>query len=421
MKIIICLTNILFLFISISKLAHSADLSFCSGLNIHVLTLPIFPERFNSETFEYHYLIKQKSNDPKVPTIIFLPGGPGGTSINMGFMTEGETGLPFDFLELAFGLPKNYNVILTDPRGRGCNFDSNKPLSHDAFRTHYLASDVLAMISKLNLKNYILLGHSYGTTLATEIASRAGKGEAPPPKAVVLAGVVGKYFEPLEQDNAFQNEWILVRNSLPIKLRDQFPATLSEFTNKKLYPLGLRGELWLNYIKNYLTQGVALLAGKPILPTLNDRLKIILSKNLNNITLLKDDVSENESQIEGLDTEPIFVQIACRELFNSEDECKRRNIPTDSLYDSKYWQINSPIYYIEGENDPNTPMAQAKYHFFNQNNPNKYFISVPRAGHGVLTSINECKDFFWKSVYSEGVNLENALKNCSVGPKLLRP
>lgn len=404
----------------VSTTAQGSVPSNCKSADIGLFTLPVFPDRKYKETFEYRYQIKQTSNDPNTPTIIFIPGGPGGTSINMGFVMPGAN-LPFDFLEFALGLPKNYSVILTDPRGSGCNYDAEKPLSDEAFRTRYLASDVLALIRNLKLKNYILIGSSYGSLLATEISARAGMGEASMPRAVVLTGVIGKYSEQGEQDIAFQTEWSRVREVLPTQLAEQFPNLLTDFTKSKYLPFGLSGENWLNFITGGLSEGTILFAEKHLVPNLADRLGQIISENTEDKKILANDVAESKSQMDGLDTSPVFAQIACREIFYGEEECMARNIPMDNPFDSSHWQILSPIYYIQGENDPNTPPTQAVYHFSKQKNKNRFLITVPHAGHGAMLAINECKDLFWQSVYNGGTDMETALRACSAGPKLIQP
>lgn len=413
---------ILFSIVFISILARATVASDCKHSEINALNLPVYPGTNQPDVFEYRYWFKKTSDNLNTPTIIFVPGGPGGTSMNMGFISAGNSTEQVDFLELMLGLPKHYNVILTDPRGRGCNFDSEKPLSENAFRTRYLASDILALIRNLKLKNYILMGNSYGSMLVTEIAARAGKGEAAAPVAVILTGVVGKYFEAGEQDLAFQKEWSRVHKMLPAKVAELFPDKLIDFANSKELPFGISGELWTNFIKEKLTTGTILNAGAPVLPTLVSLLEKTLSQDPAVQMQLADEVSESVSQLDGIADSPIYSQIGCREIFFGEIECQKRNIPMDNPYDSGHWQISSPIYYVQGDNDPNTPPSHAAYHFSAQKNPNRVLITVPLAGHSGMLALSECKDYFWQSVYSGGAHLEYSLSFCSsTVPKIIRP
>src|SRR5262245_41883587 len=61
----------------------------------------------STDTFEYAFEYHAASS-PNLPTVVYIPGGPGQTSIG-----ESE-----DWLSR---LPAGYGVVLTDPRGVGCN------------------------------------------------------------------------------------------------------------------------------------------------------------------------------------------------------------------------------------------------------------------------------------------------------------
>jgi surfactin synthase thioesterase subunit len=54
---------------------------------------------------------------------------------------------------------------------------------------------VLAIVEELRLDDYMLYGISYGTLLATLVASRAEERGLPLPKAIVLEGVLGMAFD----------------------------------------------------------------------------------------------------------------------------------------------------------------------------------------------------------------------------------
>ncbi len=64
----------------------------------------------SSVTFDFKYAVIRTAS-PGSPTVLYVPGGPGGASI-------GDDSIP----PL---IPDEYGLILTDPRGVGCN-DSRK-------------------------------------------------------------------------------------------------------------------------------------------------------------------------------------------------------------------------------------------------------------------------------------------------------
>src|SRR5437763_560877 len=80
----------------------------CSGLEVHSIQRPMVPGvAAGSAKFNYKY--RYISGDASAPTVIFIPGGPGDPSMQ------------FRNARGAFGFPASFGVVLTDPRGAGCN------------------------------------------------------------------------------------------------------------------------------------------------------------------------------------------------------------------------------------------------------------------------------------------------------------
>jgi pimeloyl-ACP methyl ester carboxylesterase len=119
----------------------------CNGPEIVRFERPVVPGQ--PKTFSYAVQVHHGA-DADSPFIVFMPGGPGYTTINT---------IP---LELLPGL----NYVLTDQRSTGCNVaDDNWPDA--ALTTDILAEDVADAVVRLNLKNYVLFDHSFGTVHAT--------------------------------------------------------------------------------------------------------------------------------------------------------------------------------------------------------------------------------------------------------------
>lgn len=101
-----------------------------------------------SQTFDYSYQIVSY-RDRDEPTIIYIPGGPGGASMNKPAL-----------------IPAG-KIILTDPRGVGENYNywsaggQIQDLSSEA-----VAEDILSIIREKKLKKYVIYGISYGTVVA---------------------------------------------------------------------------------------------------------------------------------------------------------------------------------------------------------------------------------------------------------------
>ena len=102
-------------------------------------------------------------------------------------------------------------------------------------------------------------------------------------------------------------------------------------------------------------------------------------------------------------------------------------IDLSTPYDSAEYQVRRiPLYYLQGENDPNTSLEQAKYHHARQTSTKKYFIEVAKNGHNPSIFIpNSCKISLYKTMlnqenvsdlitdygYCEGVDPENIITN----------
>lgn len=105
-------------------------------------------------------------------------------------------------------------------------------------------------------------------------------------------------------------------------------------------------------------------------------------------------------------------------LVDQSDDYKRvEDIPGTCLsiertmpYDSSQHQIEDiPIYYFQGDNDPNTSLDQAKYHFENQNSPDRQFIEVAKGGHNPFSiHLKDCQVELYKAI-AKGNNLNNLL------------
>ena len=76
----------------------------CEAEGLRALVLPVDPTDPSSETFTYYYQWLERGGGAG-PTVLHIPGGPGMPSI----------GSPPE------GLPANVDLVLTDPRGDGCN------------------------------------------------------------------------------------------------------------------------------------------------------------------------------------------------------------------------------------------------------------------------------------------------------------
>lgn len=89
-------------------------------------------------------------------------------------------------------------------------------------------------------------------------------------------------------------------------------------------------------------------------------------------------------------------------------------------YDSARLQLITPIYYFEGENDPATPMIQARYYYDNQLHTKRIFVTVHGGGHNALAlNLRDCSSQIWKAI-TQGTNeLRLALSGCKLSTTLV--
>lgn len=349
-----------------------------------------------------------KGTDPSLPAIVFLPGGPGLASIGTGRPSE---------------IPSTFTVINTDPRGVGCNEYEGTPYPEEIYRTRYLASDVLAIVNHLNLKKYILYGHSYGTALATVTASMADEVGVPHPMAVVLEGTVGRAMRTKEEYTAgYLNEWE--------KLRARLPEKVTKLFADGPLPLDLSAETWGGFFH------IGLMASETNgLPLIEHILNMLPG-------LLPSDAAAVKREVEKLSHFPfseaqkhLYRSLACKELVEysyneyriegmnlvtiENDYCADTKIDEEIVFDSRNYTLRDPLYYFQGELDPATPMWQARLHFDAQTKARKAFVSVPRAGHFPISfSLDDCGAAIWTAIAGGGEELPSVLKTCKVAPTL---
>jgi pimeloyl-ACP methyl ester carboxylesterase len=226
---------------------------YCKTENgVSKVNVPLYPGKSGSPTFPFSYKFFQ-SGDPKSPTVIVLPGGPGDTLLDPKVHSPTES-FPYG------AIPTTFNIIYTEPRGLGCNQLAQGDFPADAFASAYSAADVVAIIRDRKLDNYFLYGASFGTVVATYVADQVNSAGVNKPRAVVLEGtfghgVQGKFDEYVGE---FTAQWESTKAN--------FSAPLKKLFESDPLPLGFSGEAWGSYIFwQLITYGPGLIAYSPII------------------------------------------------------------------------------------------------------------------------------------------------------------
>jgi pimeloyl-ACP methyl ester carboxylesterase len=384
------MNKFLILILFVASFAASGEVrklpSHCSSSSVHQIERPIYPDSIGP-TFTYRFNVSQRE-DKNSPLIIFIPGGPGQTSMDMGL-----------------SYPYEFSIVRTDPRGMGCNEDKNLP--SESLSSLAIAEDILALIRELKPKRYFIHGISHGTIVATMVAALAEKESDFRPEAVILEGTIGRVYKPGEYLEGFFKRWETVKSQLPKKLQTRLM--------KEEHPFGLTGKEWAAWLSSILIYG--------ILPSGSD---YALDQLVHLDSIKQQTTKPSEAK------ERIYKEIACREFVPDVRDVKfdlnwsKGNLIDSGLrlctgttlnraFDAKNFKVKSPIYYFSGGLDPVTPPAHARYHF-DSGASHRTLISIPQGGHTAFsTNLSDCSSDVWLGfLASDQSQVKKALKSCSL-------
>lgn len=372
---------------------------------VTTLERPMFPDRDGSPTFGYSFKQYPGAN-PDATTIIYLPGGPGQTGIE-------------EMRDPAYG-PLEYSFIETDLRGIGCNApEAADHYPGEFYNSVYFADDVISIIEHLGLEDYVLYGISYGTQLATMVASRLEARGLPLPRALVLEGVLGTAFTTGTPTDyaAFQERWRAVRDSTDESIRSQLladppPAGLSS----EEWGAGITGALPLGAGPDWANMNFLFVLLQYLSPAAPADVQaqfptIMRQLGASPVDALGQRLHEEVSCREIDETEFVSLRLDGGELVPSTFDCE--DVPLSAAYSASDWPVHAPIYYFSGTDDPNTPPWQARTHFDAQSAAQRQLVHVTGGGHNsLLINLTDCASSLWQAV-AAGAGFEPALATCS--------
>ena len=388
------MNNLWAFFLFLASAFASAQPDICNQQDVH---------SFQRQNFSYHYRLIQ-SEQKDAPLVIYLPGGPGGTSIG----------------NVDPRVSKDYSLALTDPRGAGCN-DSSQIGIQD-ISSEAIADDIIALVKHLNPKNYILHGHSYGTVVATIFSSKIAKLNLPQPQAIILEGVFGQYWDQRKNEYGLVSSWKKIFRSLSEQMR-------AKLSSSEESPLTAKRDSWFQAIYQFLYLGKIYFLPYSYDQLLKNFIAKVEGKSY------PDDLKKLYTSINfgGLpSSEKTWDAIACNELFYSGKEsldysygqlyhASKRRCQADRLnpYDSSAWQMQHKTVYFVGENDPSTPLWQGQYHYDHQEGKQKTFVKVIDAGHRAFQlNLNDCAADLYTALFNN-LEITKELKKCAAPTLLL--
>lgn len=397
------------------------NLNAASAAEPSKIELPLYQESSGRvEKFQLCYTIANKDK-ARNGTVFFLNGGPGMHSVE-------------SFLAGKSLLPQKYQLVLMNIRGFGCSQFQDQLNHADAFSTDLVALDTLKLIEHLRLTNYVIFGVSYGTWHATQVAAGLAKMSVEQPKAIVLEGVLGRTFDKSKMDifTSFSKFWQEVYESSSENVKASF--------SRSNLPLEFSALEWGKIITSLLPQGEAgfktqngwirfhnlkTYVETVSNPFLTNEIKVQLRTQLAQFLSTYDRPKEEQfayqrllcTEISSINNEEAQVSGSTLKMAdNFMDFCKY--IPLTNSFHSKDWAIKAPLFYFQGEKDPNTPIQMAYEHFLGQTSSIRTFVSVPNAGHNPLEhSLSDCSERIWNDIFVNNVT-DSTFHECQFSVQL---
>ncbi len=402
----------------------------------------------SKKTFKYYYQKIIRNSDKSKPVFIIIPGGPGRSAMTNAdnVFSDSYTAELTTNTEFYWGLPVKSNIILTSPRSIDCNLNNNLPSS--SYVTKNIVQDLVAVIKKEKLTNYIIVGRSYGSVVATRLSYYIENNkDIKNPKAVLLTGVLGHYLDVNTVASDLQLVWGQIYKKQSSFIQKIFPQDISAITDSEdfKFPLDIGAQTWLNMIQyelkigfNYFSYELALAS---FLENLGQTLNRISSASAggheylrlnNHLKRLKQEVmahapADNTSSQKISDQKndkekeiSLFESITQKEIYIN---LGKNPVKKSALWNSNNYQIKKiPVIYFHGSWDTTTTIKNAISHYDGQKvKKNKYFIKANKGGHDVLSGLNSCKTDFWKSVWNNNFNAMTAIiQDCDPNFKLLK-
>jgi pimeloyl-ACP methyl ester carboxylesterase len=392
----------------------------CQAKGVVTLMRPVDPDQAGSPSFPFRFRVIGARAD--LPTVILIPGGPGQTTMQK----DPQSFFPPGMLD-------SINLVLTDPRGAGCNAPEGAPFPDNFYRSTHVAGDVLAAVRALAPGRYVLWGVSYGTLIATMAGTMAGAEGVPQPSAIVLDSTVGRHVTRAEADQGYLDAWT---DFMP----DLAPATLTGLSAATA-PLGFSALEWGDWLHGSLlglASDVPVAGGPPgnLLKLVLDGLFATSPPSADALGLARAWGLGQPGPAMPDDFARVHRLLSCREwapeqraqgeidfaLVGTQLEPQPRATYCDGLtfdrpFDAAEWPLSGAVVYVQGTRDPATPPAQSRYHFDHQPRADRYLITFAGAGHSTLGSgilDQTCGAALWRAVLSGSFDFGFVANSCGL-------
>lgn len=296
------------------------------------------------------------------------------------------------------------STIAIDPRGTGCNFYPR------------------TLLRQLKLNNYVVYGTSYGTVLGTVLVSEIENDQTlPQPRALVIEGTLGAKIGSFEN---YYLSWVELWREY-LQSNPEVEEALMTFVPQ----LGKSSDAWGTFIADAFALDFRPVEEKLRLLVELQRGTLDADRSAELIAWFTENVDEPYAfstwSLTFAGSKRVENLIACREIaspwesrsFHLEaqmlvprpvdgapniDFCGGRQV--SHPYDASNYQLKSPVYYWQGDIDPQTPIASAQYHFQSQHfSKKKVFLTIKGAGHRpsrFADQLGQCIPQLWERVFA---------------------
>lgn len=371
---------------------------------------------------EFKYMTFPKKNfDPNKFTLVYIPGGPGGA----------VSYAPGEIFSLK-QLPADIQFLFLDLRGTGINLELGEEDPKN-LSTAKSVDDIIEVLKHARLSNYVIWGNSYGTIVATQLTHRLEAIQFNQmPKATVLEGTFGKayayskhFYEGFEARlRDFYSQMPTRSRTLVAQLRKEI-ATDNSYEHAMKYSFleaaysesSKRYTVFDRAIEKYLLgrDGSAAIVGaeEPRFKTYSEMPSVLKGFYINQHIVCNEMVE--------LNTREQQQEYMARADFKPLETPCAPEVGSKTLYDSVNFQISqTPVIYLQGFNDFQTPLPSALHHYFGQKNLVKGsgFSLIFGANHGIFDNkFASCLVPFAKDLKSDDLRLSE-MRACAASRKM---
>jgi pimeloyl-ACP methyl ester carboxylesterase len=401
---------------STSALKSNWNAAHCSGGTVKVVDVPVDHGDPSKGTFKYRFQFRQATDAAKWPyAIMYVPGGPGGSGMAQAILNS---------------IPANAGAVQFDPRGVGCNYNDGKLKGYLSTDQHIrdMALAIKSVEGQIG-SGYIIYGVSYGTLASTKLVHHIEQTQvAPTPRALVLDSVLADSAGASGSTGRMVNLWNSnnVRSYLTgiignMEARAEMLRTLPG-AEARIDEFFVSPDLWSAFIRRAMQgNNQVLFQLSDVLSDQGDLGKEVIEGYINEFLEYSNDDPPGSTDV--------YAEVTCKEITSKTGEesylqiegsrarevssgiepfC--RGVALSQPYNvSNHVLERTPIYYLQGKDDPVTTYNQFIKHWQAQTKMRHHHTIITAGSHSAMKGFSpRCLETYWQGV--QGLKKEFNLK-----------